>query len=86
MTTRAKLKLIEDTSSSWQKGQPAQRTLKFTAVYDASIPEDQRFQKATPSASATFLIDNPAALAQFELGDDYYFDISPVTPAPAPSR
>ena len=77
MATRAKLRLIEDTSSSWQKGSPAQRTLKFTAVYDANIPEDQRFQKATPSASATFVIDNPAALAQFDLGGDYYFDISP---------
>jgi hypothetical protein len=77
MTTRAKLRLTEDTSSSWQKGHPAQRTLKFTAVYDPSIPEDLRFQQATPSASATFIIDNPVALAQFDLGGDYYFDISP---------
>lgn len=51
----------------------------FQAQYDSSIPEDQRFQKATPSASAEFHIDNPAALEQFKLGESYYVDFTPVS-------
>lgn len=49
----------------------------FQAMYDNTIPEDQRFQKATPSASADFTIDNPAAFEQLVPGGSYYFDIHP---------
>jgi hypothetical protein len=54
------------------------KTLNFTSQYDTSIPEDQRFQKATPSASAKFVVDNPAALEQFVPGECYYLDFTPV--------
>ena len=80
MSVRAKLKLIEITHHHW--GSPQSRRLKFQAEYDNTIPEDQRFQKATPSGTAELMIDNPAALAQFELGQAYYVDFTPV---PAPS-
>jgi len=61
-------------------GQPGQKKARFSACYDTSIPEDQRFQKATPSASAEFLIDpnQTSALDQLKIGDSYYFDITPV--------
>ncbi len=72
MTVRAKLVLSAVTESYY-----GGKTLRFTAQYDMAIPEDQRFQKATPVASADFQIDNPAALAQFKLGDAYYVDFSP---------
>jgi hypothetical protein len=71
MAVRAKLTLTSVADQSW-----GGKTLKFSAVYDTSIPEDQRFQKATPSGSAEFTIDNPAALEQFVLGDSYYVDFS----------
>jgi len=71
---RAKLILTSIVSHSWSK---ESKTLKFSAQYDPSIPEDQRFQKATPNASAEFQIDNPTALEQFELGKSYYVDFSP---------
>lgn len=74
MSVRAKLKLVSITQHSWST---QSKTLKFTAQYDKTIPEDQRFQEATLSASAEFQIDNPAALAQFELGKSYYVDFSP---------
>lgn len=74
---RAKMTLTSVTENSW-----GSKSLKFTSQYDTTIPEDQRFQKATPSASAEFAIDNPAALEQFKLGQSYYLDFTPV-PAPA---
>lgn len=52
----------------------------FSAQYDTTVPEDQAYAKATPSAQITMYIDNPAALAQLALGEQYYFDISPVKP------
>lgn len=54
------------------------KTLKFQARYDDTIPEDQRFQTATPSATAEYTIDNPAALAQMKLGQAYYVDFTAV--------
>lgn len=72
MAVRAKLKLTEVTETAW-----GSKKLRFDAQYAPDVPEDQRFQKATPSAHAEFCIDNPAALEQFKLGDVYYVDFSP---------
>ncbi|MFP3564710.1 hypothetical protein [Paraburkholderia sp. SIMBA_030] len=74
MSVRAKFQLQSVTAHAWS---PTSKTLKFSAMYDTSIPEDQRFQKATPSGSFEMTVDNPAALEQFNLGEHYYFDITP---------
>lgn len=71
MVVRAKLMLVGIEERSW-----GGKTLRFLAQYDQSIPEDQRFQKATPSGSAELQIDNPIALAQFTLGKSYYVDFT----------
>lgn len=71
MRVRAKLQLTEIVSTVYGK------RLRFSTQYDMSIPEDQRFQKATPSGSAEFNIDNPSAIEQFTLGDSYYVDFTP---------
>ena len=60
-----------------QQGYGDSRELTFTAQYDETIPEDKRFAKATPNGTFKMTCDNPAANAQFELGKQYYFDISP---------
>lgn len=53
--------------------------VNFITQYDTNdISEDNSFAAATPSASATFNIDNPEALKQFAEGKFYYFDILPV--------
>lgn len=52
-------------------------TYTFNPQYDTSIPEDQRFAKASPSGEFRILIDNPAAQEMFELGKAYYFDATP---------
>lgn len=72
MAVRGKLMLTETTDLYY-----GGKRLKFSTVYDATIPEDQRFQKATPSGFAEFQIDNPAALEQFNLGQSYYIDFVP---------
>ena len=72
MTVRTKFTLTEVTHM-----QGTMRRLKFSAVYDQSVPEDQRFQKATPWGELSMNVDNPAALEQFALGKAYYFDVNP---------
>jgi hypothetical protein len=39
--------------------------------------EDKSWSKYTPSGQLTMQIDNPPALAQFAVGDEYYLDFSP---------
>lgn len=52
------------------------RTYRFLASYDTSVPEDQRYAKATPSGQLTIAVDNPAVV--FEPGKSYYLDFTPV--------
>jgi hypothetical protein len=74
---RCKFVLSEIREHSFNTG----RTLVFSTQYDSTIPEDQRFAKATPNGRFEMYVDNPAALEQLKLGQAYYFDASPV-PAP----
>jgi hypothetical protein len=73
---RAKFVLQEKTESSFNADS---RTLVFRPQYDTTIPEDQRFSKATPSGEFKMQVDNPAALEQLKLGQAYYFDITPAS-------
>lgn len=73
MSVRAKMVLTTIADHNW-----GGKTLKFSTQYDATIPEDQRFQKATPSGSIEMQVDNPAALEQFALGKSYYVDFNEV--------
>lgn len=77
MTVRAKMQLQEIRQSY---GNTTAKTLIFRTSYDQSIPEDQRFYKATPYGEFSMMVDNPVALAVFKLGDYYYLDMTPVNP------
>jgi len=70
---RCKFKLTEIN----QHSQSDNRKLTFEAQYDTSIPEDQRFSTATPSGKFEMYCNNPTALEQLKLGEQYYFDITP---------
>ncbi len=76
MTVRCKFQL----SSIKQSASSSGKTYEFTPQYDETIPEDQKFSKYTPSGLFTMWVDNPPVEAQFELGKQYYFDITPATP------
>lgn len=79
MRVRAKFVLQERTESHWNKDS---RILVFRPQYDESIPEDQRFARATPDGEFKMRVDNPAVIEQLKLGQAYYFDI---TEAPSPA-
>lgn len=83
MSVRGKFTLTAITSTSWSPTAPVTKTLKFSTTYDPTIPEDVRFSKATPTGHLEMVVDNPAALEQFELGRAYYLDFTPV-PEPTP--
>jgi hypothetical protein len=82
MTVRAKVRLTESTELAWaypgSRAGLGARKLRFDCQYDDSIPEDMRFQKATPSGHIELLVENPAALAQMKLGHYYYVDFNMV--------
>jgi hypothetical protein len=54
------------------------KEIEFATVYDTSIPEDQRFLKATPYGSIKMSVDNPVALEQLKLGRFFYVDFTEV--------
>ena len=78
MATRAKMKCSFVRTSDYGAGLTQYKIVRFDAQYDQSIPEDQRFQKATPTGHIEMQIDNPAALEQLIPGKYYYVDFSPV--------
>lgn len=53
--------------------------IRLAPMYDENDPEDTKFSKATPSGSFEAQISNPALLDQFQVGEDYYLDLTPVT-------
>lgn len=74
MSVRGKFRVVSITDN----GPNAAKGVRLQTQYDQSIPEDQRFQKATPFGDLNMNIDNPAALAQLEVGKSFYLDLVPV--------
>lgn len=72
---RAKLRLTDITDF----GSTVSKRVRFACVYDATIPDDLRFQKATPSGSVELYIDNQAALERLKVGSSYYVDFTETT-------
>lgn len=60
-----------------QKVDEEKNEIKLSCMYDHDAEEDESFCQATPWGEITMGIDNPAALAQFEVGKAYYVDFSP---------
>jgi hypothetical protein len=58
---------------------PYGKTFTFTPQYDPAIPEDQVFQKMSPTGKFTIFVTNPVVLAEWKVGEYYYFDTTPVT-------
>lgn len=75
MSVRAKFQVTSVKSFAWN---PSSKEITLTPQYDTEIPEDQRFQKATPQGTFTMTVDNPAASDQLELGKFFYIDLTPV--------
>ena len=79
MSIRTKMKLDTITEEKWgSEPENSVHYLNFSCVYDPTLPEDKRFQKATPFGTAKFQVDNQSALDQFVPGQYYYVDFSPI--------
>jgi hypothetical protein len=50
--------------------------LVFEPEYDQSIPEDQRFARATPNGRFEMHVDNPAVTDNMKLGQTFYVDFT----------
>lgn len=60
----------------------AVEVVKLTARYDATIPEDERFNEATPWGDMTIGVNNPALKGFFVPGMTYYLDVTCAEPVP----
>lgn len=72
---RAKFRCNAVTSFANDRDLSALRQYTFTAIYDTSTPENQRFSKATPYGELKINVNNPEVT--FEIGKNYYLDFTP---------
>jgi hypothetical protein len=75
---RGKFKVQSIKSFQWS---PTAKEITFGCEYDPSIPEDQKYSKATPQGSITMIVDNPPAAEYLALGKTFYVDFTAVEPA-----
>jgi len=73
MSVRAKFQVQRVTDVVW-----GGKEITLAPQYDPSIPEDQRYAKATPSGEIKLYIDNPGAADQLALGKFFYVDFTEV--------
>lgn len=56
---------------------PDGAVIELKAVCADDVPENQRFHKWTPSGSLSMCVNNPSAVEQFALGQEFYIDFTP---------
>ena len=78
MKVLAKFMLQEHRQYGYGGGH-VQHTFVFRPQYDPSIPEDQRFAKASPTGEMTITVDNPTVVAEWagKQGTQFYLDMTP---------
>lgn len=78
-TMRAKFRLVSVTETKhWQQGRPNLKTLKLQPVSGGS-PENEAFYAATPGGHIELATVNADAVAEMQLGADYYVDFTPAS-------
>lgn len=81
MITRCKMRCVSrlvsegsrQVDGTWKPA--AMETIEFTAVVEGS-EENKAFWSATPSGSLKFQCVYPESVSQFEVGKEYFIDIS----------
>jgi hypothetical protein len=73
---RAKFRCIEKADRASQYGAPGGATAACVSFAPVSGPENKPWSQYTPSGAIQMQIDNPAAVAAFEVGKDYFVDFS----------
>lgn len=59
----AKFQLQNVNTSKWNPDHDGSHQFVFVPNYDTSIPEDQRFSRATPNGRFEMTVDNPPVVA-----------------------
>lgn len=81
MTVRAKFKVDSITTRAhWQRDKGNIGVVKLVPVMGDS-EENKRFYDASPSGSIELGTINAQALAQFEIGQEFYVDFTPAPKA-----
>lgn len=83
MSVRAKFKVTSIKSFDYSEISKEivltpQKEIVLTPQYDESIPEDRRFNAATPSGEFRMTVNNPVAIEQLQLGKTFYIDLTEV--------
>ena len=68
--------VVEDGKTIWKAAEV--HSIKMSPVYGQGDPnhENTKFWQASPSGSLVLGTVNPAAVAQFEIGAEYYIDFT----------
>lgn len=79
MTTRCKFQ-VTNLLPAYPSVDPdsSMKRVVFEPRYDQSLPEDQRFFKATPSGRLDIIVDNPTVVESLKVGDLVYVDITKI--------
>ena len=58
----------------------AEREVKVTlnTIYSPDVPEDVQFSIYTPNGDMKFYVNNPNVIDMFEIGKEFYVDLTPV--------
>ena len=75
MSVRAKFKVTSIKSFDYSE---ISKEIVLTPQCDESIPEDRRFNAATPSGEFRMTVNNPVAIEQLQLGKTFYIDLTEV--------
>ena len=77
-TMRAKMRVTNVEKSDTHEKVSFSAVAKSSAYPEDGSDEDNTFTRYTPSADASFVIMNPALFGQFENGQHFYVDFTPV--------
>lgn len=80
MSIRAKFHCTNVSNSGHSTNGAAVKTseqVTLHAVYGKEGTDNATWAKYTPSGSLSLTIDNPEAWGQFEVGEEYFIDVTP---------
>lgn len=76
MNVRAKMKVMAITPFHSNDPNGSCAEVRLMPVYGDG-PENKTWSKATPNGECRMTITNPAAIAAFDLGKEYFLDFTP---------
>lgn len=77
VTTRAKFRVQAVNNNTYGDGVQYSQEIRMSPVYSSDPDSENRaFWKATPNGSLHLWVDNPEVWGKFEVGQEYYLDLT----------